>query len=168
MDQIKTHLAVVLKYGFWIGCVLVLLGSLGVWWMTTSDLAKQNETQTGKIKTAISSVSSVKGELDTLPNDFSHVEMQKLIDARQEKVLQSWELLYNRQRNILTWPVNELTPDFIEEFKDLIPMETHVNFPTPEAEEKETTLLTQYERYIKNVLPDIAQDRQGRVDGRIR
>ncbi len=157
MDQIKTQLAVVLKYGFWIGCVLVLFGSLAVWWMTTSELAKQNQSQTGLIKGAISSVSTVKGELDTLPNELSHIEMQKLIDARQEKVLQSWELLYNRQRDILTWPVNELTPDFIDEFKDLIPMETHVNFPTPEEEEKETTLLVQYERYIKNVLPDIGK-----------
>jgi hypothetical protein len=125
--------------------------------MTTSDLVQQNESQTGKIKTAINSVSTVRSELDELPNEFSHVEMQNLIDGRQEKVLQSWELLYNRQRDILTWPVKELTPDFIEEFKDLIPMETHVNFPTPESEEKETTLLTQYERYIKNVLPDIAK-----------
>lgn len=157
MDQIKTQLAVVMKYGFWIGCVLVLFGSLGIWWVTTAELTAQNESQTGLIRTAIGSVNTVRGELDTLPNELSHAEMQKLIDERQEKVLQSWELLYNRQRDILVWPVNELTPDFIEEFKDLIPMETHVSFPTPEEEEKETTLLTQYERYIKNILPSIAE-----------
>ncbi len=157
MDQIKTQLAVVLKYGFWIASALVLLGSLGVWWMTTSKLASESASQTSKINNAISTVSSVQSELPTLPNELSHEEMRRLISARQAEVLDSWQTLYDRQRDILTWPVKELKQDFTDEFKDLIPIETFIEFPTAPMDEKETTLLTRYERYIKNVLPDIAK-----------
>ena len=71
--------------------------------------------------------------------------------------MQSWKRLYDRQRSILTWPVDELKADFVDEFKDLIPIETSVEFPTDPANEKETTLLSRYQRYIKNTLPDIAK-----------
>ncbi len=82
MDQLKTQLAVVLKYGFWIASSLVLIGSLAVWWLSTSRLAEESASQTSKITNAISTVSSVRGELSTLPNDFSHTKMNELIDAR--------------------------------------------------------------------------------------
>ena len=83
--------------------------------------------------------------------------MQRLIADRQDEVLDSWQTLYDRQRDILTWPVKELKQDFVDEFKDLIPIEMFVEFPTEPLDEKETTLLTRYEMYIKNVLPDIAK-----------
>ncbi len=157
MDQLKAQLAVVMKYGFWISCSLVLIVSLAIWYLTTSKLADENQKQTTKISSAIQTVSSVEQELPTLPNDLSHVEMEKLIQTRQDQVLQSWKRLYDRQRNILTWPVAELKADFVDEFKDLIPIEVYVEFPIDPAHEKETTLLSRYQRYIKNTLPDIAK-----------
>ena len=64
----------------------------------------------------------------------------------------------------MTWPVDELKADFVDEFEDVnsdgvrpdLPFEVYVNFDDP-SQEKETTLLTRYQRYIKNVLPDIAK-----------
>ncbi len=157
MDQLKEKLAVAIKYGFWIGSAVVFLGSLGVWYWTTSKLAAESASQTSKIKNAISTVSTIESELFKHPNELSHEQMNVLIAKRQEEVLQSWKTLYDRQRNILTWPEAELTKNFVDEFRDLIPIEVFVPFPTPETEEKETTLLRTYQRYIKKVLPDIAK-----------
>jgi hypothetical protein len=157
MDQLKAQLAVAIKYGFWIGSAVVLLGSLGVWYMTTSKLAAESAAQTSKIKSAISTVRAIESEVFKHPNELSHEQMNALIAERQDQVLQSWKTLYDRQRNILTWPEAELSKNFVDEFRDLIPIEVYVPFPTPETEEKELTLLKTYQRYIPNVLPDIAK-----------
>ena len=157
MDQLKTQLAVVFKHGFWISTVLVLLSTVGVWYMSTSALEKENDSQTSKINSAISTVSSVQGELPQQPNDLSHKEMELLISDRQSEVLESWKRLYDRQQNILTWPEAELGKDFVDEFRKLLPVEKMVEFPTDPSKELETTLRTRYERYIKNILPDLAK-----------
>ncbi len=157
MDKIKDQLAVAMKYGFWIGSVAVLLGSLGIWYMTTSKLSEENASQTSKIKQAISTVSTVQSEISKHPNEISHAEMKLMIEKRQQQVLESWQTLYDRQRDILTWPEEELTKNFVDEFRDLLPIEVHVDFPTLEEDEKETTLLATYQRYIKKALPGIAE-----------
>ena len=96
MDQLKAQLAVAMKYGFWISCGMVLIVSVAIWYLSTSKLADENQKQTTKISSAIQTVSSVEQELPTLPNDLSHAEMDKLILARQDQVLQSWKRLYDR------------------------------------------------------------------------
>ena len=45
MDQVKEYLAVAIKYGFWIGSSVVLIGVLAVWYLTTSDLSDKTSTQ---------------------------------------------------------------------------------------------------------------------------
>ena len=157
MDQLKAQFAVVSKYGFWISTSLVLLSTIGVWWLSTSDLEAKNQQQTSKINSAISTVTSVQGELANQPNDLSHREMDLLITNRQNEVLASWKRLYDRQQNILTWPEAELGKDFVDEFRKLLPVEKMVEFPTDPAKELETTLRTRYQRYIKNILPDLAK-----------
>ena len=146
MDQLKTQLAVVMKYGFWISCSLVLIASVAIWYLATSALGEENQQRTSKINSAIQTVSSVQQELDTLPNDHSHAEMQKLIEARQQEVMDSWKRLYDRQQSILTWPEAELGKDFVEkyQFKDEdgnpIPIEKAIEFPTDPSKELELRL----------------------------
>lgn len=157
MDQLKEQLAVVVKYGFWIGSVIVLLVSTGIWWMSTSQLAEESAEQTSRIKSAIQTVSSIQMELPEHPNELSHTEMAQLIEARQDEVLQSWETLFNRQKDILVWPVEALREDFVREYRGKVPIEVHVEHPTLEGDELETSLRSRYERYIKNALPEIAE-----------
>ena len=157
MDQLKTHFAVAVKYGFWIASALVLLVSLGIWYTTTSALDDENNRQTQKIQTSISTVKSVQGELPTTPNSHSHEKMKALIAERQDQVLTSWEDLYDRQKDILVWPKGVFNDELVDEFVGKMPIEVHVAFPTAEADELETTLRKQYATYIKNVLPSIAE-----------
>ena len=157
MDQLKTQLAVVVKYGFWISSALVLLVSLGIWFMTTSSLDDENQKQTQKITSSINTVKSVQLELSDLPNDHSHEKMEEMIAKRQQEVLDAWEVFYERQKDILVWPQGIFQQELVDEYKDKVPIEAFIDFPTEEADELETTLRNQYATYIKNVLPSIAE-----------
>ncbi|MCP4886490.1 MAG: hypothetical protein GY904_07740, partial [Planctomycetaceae bacterium] len=140
MDQVKAQLAVVMKYGFWISSVIVLIGSVVIWYLTTSKLSDEYDSQSGKIKTAVQQVVSTQGELPSQPNDHSHKIMEEMIDARRDEVLESWETLFERQQEILKWPTDVFTSELIDEYKDNIPIETFVNHPTEDKDELETSL----------------------------
>ena len=60
---------------------------MGIWYLSTAALEKENEDQTRKIEGAISTVSGVEQTLDEQPNDLSHQEMDLLIADRQRKYL---------------------------------------------------------------------------------
>lgn len=157
MDKLKLQLAPVAKHWFWIATGLVLLGSVGVWWIASGDLINQFQANKSKIEADANSVNTVSSKLDEHPNPKTHAEMEKLISASEQAVLDAWTTVYESQQDILVWPVEELTEDFVKEFRDLTPIELKVPFPTPEADEKETSLLNQYRYYIGNVLPGIAE-----------
>jgi hypothetical protein len=156
MDQLKEYFAVAVKYGFWIGSAVVLLCSVAFWYLSTSKLATEAEKNRSAIKSSISMVSSIQSELSTHPNEKSHAEMKKLIEDRQNQVLQSWETLFDRQREILVWPEEELTKKFVDQFRNKIPIEYYVEHPTPEADELTTSMRATYAKHIKEELPDLA------------
>lgn len=116
MDQLKKQLAVVMEYGFWIGCVVVLAGSSAIWWMSRTAIADANDKQISKIKSDYTTMTSLQGEMSTQPNEESHKEMQKMIEVREGEILDAWIKIYQRQREILTWPT-ELKQEYIDEFR---------------------------------------------------
>lgn len=156
MSQLKAQLAVVLKYGFWIGTAVVLLVSVAMWYLSTDKLIAEYNSNESKIKSDVSTVSTIRGQLPSHPNELSHARMEALIADRQDEVLKSWKLLYERQRPILTWP-KELNEDFRSEFEGKIPIEAFIEFSSDGPDPTEQTLRIQYSRYIKNVLPEIAE-----------
>ncbi|KAA1261632.1 hypothetical protein LF1_41870 [Rubripirellula obstinata] len=157
MDQLKEYFAVAVKYGFWIGCGTVFLLSLVFWYLSTSTLATEAEKQTSSIKASISTVSQIQSELSMHPNAQSHAEMQKLIEDRQNQVLESWETLFERQSEILVWPEDVLTKKFVDQYRNKIPIEYYVEYPTPEADSLTTSMRSTYAKHIKNELPDLAE-----------
>ena len=157
MDQLKEYFAVAMKYGFWIGCGVVFLCSMIFWYLSTSKLATEAQKQTSAIKASISTVSQIQGELSEHPNALSHAEMQKLIEDRQNQVLESWETLFDRQSEILVWPEDVLTKKFVDQYRKKIPIEYYVEHPTPEADALTTSMRSTYAKHIKNELPAIAK-----------
>lgn len=129
MDQIKAQLAVALKYGFWIGSALILISSLAVWYLATSTLAQETESESSRLEGVIRKISSVKGAMSELPNEKSHEVMNEMIKKRQDEVLQSWQTLFDRQEPYLTWPKDELQDDFVAKFEGKIPIEQYIDFP---------------------------------------
>ena len=168
MDKVKQQLAIAMKYGFWIGCVCVFIGSLAVWWMSTSRLEQENSSQVSTITNDIQKVTNLRGELDTQPNETSHKEMNGLIAERTDEVLDAWKKIYEDQLDILTWP-KELKESYIDEFRYVrdeetgqldktrrkLPFEVYVEYDN-ELHEVAPTIRVSYSRYIKNVLADIA------------
>ncbi|MEM9827653.1 MAG: hypothetical protein AAF958_13765, partial [Planctomycetota bacterium] len=155
MDKLKQQLDPVLKFAFWIGSILVLIGAVAVWYLSTTDLDAKRTTNTGKINNQISQISSIRGEMDTHPNERSHSRMDELIASRQSEVLSSWKKLYERQQPLFTWSRDKLG-DFVDNYVGKMPIEVHYEFSPTEDPLAETTRQI-YASYIKNVLPDIAE-----------
>ena len=156
MDQLKQSMAAAGKYGFWISTVVITLGSVGVWFMTTSKLSEENQQRASTLKSDIQSVTQVRSALPTHPNQHSHSKMEELIDGRQAEVLEAWTSVFERQQSILKWP-RELQEDFVQEFEGLIPIERFIDFPPTPEQQKNTDLLFRYATYIGTTLPRIAE-----------
>lgn len=153
----KEKLGGVLQHWFWISTGLVGLVSVGMWWVSSGKLIEEYEQAASQLDSDAAKITSVRNSLGTHPNAISHAEMQKLVEARTDAVMQAWTSVFERQQDILVWPTQELKQDFVDEFADLIPIELKVPFPTPEAEEKLPALRTRYQNYIGSVLPSIAE-----------
>ncbi len=121
MDQLKQSFAAAAKYGFWIGTGTITLGALVIWFMVTGALVEENNSRTSKIKSDVSAVSTLRSELSEHPNQISKAAMDLLVEGRQAEVLQVWQEVYDAQRDILVWPEEELTTEFVDEFRDLMP-----------------------------------------------
>jgi hypothetical protein len=158
MDQLKELLAKLGKHGFWIGCGLVTVIALGVWWMATGNLVAAYEEEATKLDSATSAISSIRSQMPTHPNDASHEVMDKLVSEQEEEVLEAWRMQYRDQQAILDWPERELGTVFVQEFAPLVPIERNFQeYPVPEDQEKETTLRERYRDYIKNVMDPLAE-----------
>jgi hypothetical protein len=157
MSQFLKKLEPVLRYGFWIGSVIVVLASLGIWYMSTDKLVAEYGSRSSKIKSDVQTVSTIRGKLSEHPNDLSHKKMEDLIVSRRDEVLKSWQLLYERQIPILTWPHGNFTEDFLTAFENKMPFENSYEFSETNPDTLEQTLRGQYKTYIKNVLPSVAK-----------
>src|SRR6056297_2288512 len=170
MDQVKEYLAVVMKHGFWIGSTLVLVGALAVWYLSTSELNQETDSQIRGIESDVQKVSQVQGELPTQPNELSHAVMNQMIDERKAEVLEAWQFVFDAQRDILTWP-EIMQDEFLNEFKYVtdpetgqvdknklkLPFEKYEQFsPSGEEEKVPPMLLRRYEQYIGQTLPGYA------------
>jgi len=169
MDQVKEYLAVAIKHGFWIGSGIVLVGALAVWYLSTSDLNDQTESQIQRIKSDVQKVSQYRTELPEQPNELTHELMQEMIDERKMEVLKAWQNVFDAQRDILTWP-EKLQDEFLREFKYAkdpdtglvdrnklkLPFEKYEEFTPDEPSDVNPELLRRYEKYIGDTLPSYA------------
>ncbi|OYP33139.1 hypothetical protein [Rhodopirellula sp. MGV] len=170
MDQVKEALAVALKYGFWIGSTVVLIGALTVWYLSTSTLDKEIASQISSIQSDFKKVSQYQSQMPAQPNELSHIVMNEMIEERKGEVMAAWENVFDAQRNILTWPTI-MKDEFLNEFQYVrdpetgkvdksklkLPFEKYEEFGNTEHENVNPELLRRYERYIGTQLPALAE-----------
>lgn len=156
MDKLKAQLQPIIRHGFWICVGLVLLGSLGVWFWSTGKLSAETEQRTTKLNSDVTTVSTAREELPQHPNQKSHDEMNKLIDARKQEVIEAWTDVYERQQDILVWP-NELGQDIIKLFAGKIPVEKEIDYPPADEQKVNSSARNAYARYIKRYVPTLAE-----------
>lgn len=104
MDQLKTAMAWVAKYHFWLLSVLVVIISTLVWYMAAGDLDTRKDQNLGKIKTAFDQQASLRNR-QLQPNPDFNAKQQAQNQAIAAETKQIWQDLYERQRQeVLKWP----------------------------------------------------------------
>lgn len=104
MDQVKTAMAWVAKYHFWLLAVLIVLVSTLVWWMAAGDLDKRKSENLAKIDTAFSGQDNLERRPYHANPDFN-AKQKSQIEALAGETKQIWQELYDRQRKeVLKWP----------------------------------------------------------------
>lgn len=154
MDQIKVFARMAAKHVFWIGCGLILAGSMGSWFMARQSLHSEFEKNQGDIKSKFTAVKGLQAKRDP-PNAKSHEEMDKLLENTLKLVVQAWQLHYAQQETILRWPM-DLKEDFVAAVRPLKPIEAKVEFPTPPNQELKVDFRRRYAGYVGNLLPRLA------------
>jgi len=144
MDQLKTFLAGLMKYHFWVLCGLALVISLTFWTLATANLNDRFRQRKQKIEQDFQTLRGIQGEAD-FPNDQVIQALQAKHTALKQKVLEGWTKLYQQQEQNNVWPT-VLGKHFIEQIKQLGP-----------NEEIPPDLLEWYQNNIKKHLPTVLE-----------
>jgi hypothetical protein len=156
MDQVKAFARAAAKHVFWIGCGLILAGSMTSWFLARQSLHKEFEKNQTDIKAKFTAVKGLQDKAGKdPPNETSHQEMDKLLDNTLKLVVQAWQLQYAQQDAILRWPM-DLREDFVTAVRPLKPIEAKVDFPTPANQELKVDFRRRYAGYVGNLLPRLA------------
>jgi hypothetical protein len=160
MDQVKTVLAQLKKFHFWILCAVIAFVALGSWYMTQAALQKEFEANKTEIEGGYTTAQGLNSKVNP-PNPNVHEGMQGRIRELQQLVAAAWKAQYDAQKDtILKWPSgpDELTPRFIKAVEPLRPIEEKFNeFPTPPEKEIDSDLRREYANYIEAELPKLAK-----------
>ena len=154
MDQVKAFARAAAKHVFWIGCGLILAGSMATWYVARKSLHDEFTKNQGDIKAKYTSVEGLQKKKDS-PNEKSHAEMDKLLNSTLNLVLDAWKYQYSRQETILRWPM-DLREDFVTAVRPIKPIEAKVDFPTPPSQELKVDFRRRYAGYVGNLLPRLA------------
>jgi hypothetical protein len=161
MDQLKTFLAALKKYHFWILTGLTAILSIVGYVMARGKLASEYTTRESALNGVFSEIQRISGTTSTHPNEFSHKQMDQIVSVVTDDVRSAWELQYDRQKDIFQWPIDALPPEEAERTKVLSlletyrPIELQLAFPLKD-DPLDYVSRTIYRDYIKGVFPRLA------------
>ncbi len=158
MDQLRTFLAQVKKYHFWILCVIVVLVGLTSWYLATSSLDAQSKANAAKIKAAADKVTQVKG-IPNHPNADFDKGMEEIVKTHARSVGKGWEFRYKQQEKRLVWP-SRLGREFLKYAERLRPIEQFELFNDKDGYQQDNLIPVkfreQYRNFIELELPELA------------
>jgi hypothetical protein len=161
MDQLKTFLAALKKYHFWILTGLTAILSIVGYVLARGKLSSEYTTRESALNGVFSEIQRISGTTSTHPNEFSHKQMDQIISVVTDDVRSAWELQYDRQKDIFQWPIDALPPEEAERTKVLglletyRPIELQLAFPLKD-DPLDYVSRTIYRDYIKGVFPRLA------------
>lgn len=111
MDKVKQILALLKKYHFWIGCVVVALVGLLVWKSSVGKLDTEFKRDSANIEQTLGSLRKIE---KPHPNDTWTKGFGDLTDALRKEVKAAWEELYKQQKQeVYIWP-KSLGKEFLD------------------------------------------------------
>jgi len=120
MDQVKVYLAILKKYHFWvITATLVILGLVG-WKMGVGVLDDEYTTNRGRIESAFRQAGGVRA-INPHPNQSFIEVVEAEHDQVKAQALQAWQILYDRQQEVMVWPREKLTDALVDAIERLKP-----------------------------------------------
>ncbi len=104
MEQLRTTLAWIVRYHFWLLSGLVPIVAMGSWYVASSDLQEKYTTSKGTIETAFRGQERLSGR-SFIANPNVNEKQQSQVDLLAADVTALWQQLYDRQRKeVLKWP----------------------------------------------------------------
>ena len=144
---------------FWIVAGVVVIASTVLWFMGISSLDSTRESNVSRIKSNFSDMNNLK-TTDNHPNTSFKDGMETEITEVQKRVRAAWQLKYNSQIAMLTWPGAQqgLPDETSNSFARLQPIEMNVDYKE-EGEDLYTTNVErdEYKNFISNQLPMLAE-----------
>lgn len=101
MDQVRVALRFLAKHHFWFLSGLVVLVTVPLWWMGTSAIAKDYETNKSSIEGAYSKVNGIAGDN---PNGTFKEAVDKEHEKLKRATQQAWQQQYAQQAPLFVWP----------------------------------------------------------------
>jgi hypothetical protein len=143
MDQLRTMLAWLKKQHFWVLSVLVALIGIACWWKASGTLSSEFVSNKGAIEGEFSSLKQTQGK-PFLPNQTIIDKQKEEIKNQAKGVAETWQKLYDRQReHVLEWPT-----DLSQEFRDHV---EKLKF----GDDIPRHLLNDYQNYARRYFPEL-------------
>jgi hypothetical protein len=132
MDQVRTALAWLKRYHFWVLTCLVVLIAFGCWWSAANKMSAKYAADQKTIADGFNQVSQVRSA-SFHPNDVINNHQIEEIKKLSASVAKLWQSLYDKQReNVLQWPttLNKSFRDAVEkmQFNEEIPRDLRDNY----------------------------------------
>ena len=163
MDQIAPAVAWIKKNIFWLGCFILFLAMVVMWYMTTTSLAKEQGDNETKVKSTISTAQAIMAKtpediadegVSVHPNDSTQEGMKRELSETLDAIVEAWKLRVEAQKEILVWPSVIENEAFNEVFEDFNPPET---FPA-KYDTRVEQLLTLYRTRIQDHMLNLCGD----------
>jgi hypothetical protein len=119
MDQLKVVLEAIKKHHFWVLNGLIVVVTLTLWALATSELAGSYRQRATKLDGSFAAMTGICGQ-PAHPNQNVVDEVKKRTTDLKWNVLESWQKLYDEQKANNVLP-DALTADFKNAFENLEP-----------------------------------------------
>ena len=131
MEQLAPFIEGCKKHKFWIACGICAAAMLGVFIYSSMDVNKQKADRISTLNQKLQAVDSIRNQafatdiedVKKHPNTGTNQETEKEIQDGKDAAWKAWQLQYERQKKLLTWPVGTLGADGAAEFERQLEME---------------------------------------------
>jgi hypothetical protein len=130
VDKLRPLINWTKKNRFWIGCVLLSVMMVGIWFWGAKAIDDQTNEFTSKVKSQVAAANgimqvSAEEGVSAHPNSSTEAGMKQEMKASLNQIIEAWKLRYAAQQSILKWPTEIINNDeFIRAFSKFNPPET--------------------------------------------